>query len=201
MRSSRYALSVENDIELQQQQHYSPAFRSDRYDSAYGTAPSSPSNSQPNHNDHYSSTSSLHEQSSKKSSYSSNNDFDSFYNNRRHTHAFQRTSSPSSSTFHNNNNNNNKNNDDDDDDTYRSIQHVQLKREQDGSVEGIAIQIEQSHNTDGFVERRRTCMQACGVRRRTTILPPESSSSSNTNRFAYDQPWLHYRTNSTPSFT
>ncbi|CAF2534207.1 unnamed protein product [Rotaria sp. Silwood2] len=201
--SSRYALSVENDIELQQQQFYSPSFRDNRYDSAYGTAPSSPNSSQQNHHDHYFSTSSLHEQPSKKYSYPSSNEFGSFYNNRRHTHAFQRTSSPhpsSSSTFDNNNNSNN-----DDDDTYRSVQHVQLKREQDGSLEGIAIQIEQSHNTDGMIDRRRTCMQACGIRRRTTILPPRSPSSSstasNTDQFSYDQPWLYCRTNSTPSFT
>ncbi|CAF0760369.1 unnamed protein product [Rotaria sp. Silwood1] len=198
--SSRYALSVENDIELQQQQFYSPSFRDTRYDSAYGTAPSSPNSSYHNHHDHYFSTTSLHEQPSKNYSFPSSNEFGSFYNNRRHTHAFHRTSSPppsSSSTLHNNNSNN------DNEDTYRSVQHVQLKREQDGSLEGIAIQIEQSYNTDGMIDRRRTCMQACGVRRRTTILPPRSpsSSTSNTDRFSYDQPWLYYRANSTPSFT
>lgn len=66
----------------------------------------------------------------------------------------------------------------------------------------MAIQIEQSHNTDGMIERRRTCVEACGVRRRTTVLPPQpSSSSSNTDRSSNDQPWLYSRTNSTPSFT
>ncbi|CAF4213029.1 unnamed protein product, partial [Rotaria magnacalcarata] len=101
----------------------------------------------------------------------------------------------------NNNNNNNKSNDNED--TYRSVQHVQLKCEQDGSLEGTAIQIEQSHNTEGMMERRRTCMQACGVRRRTTIISPRSptSSTSSTDGFSYDQPWLYYRANSTPSFT
>ncbi|CAF0922056.1 unnamed protein product [Rotaria sordida] len=205
--SSRYALSVENDIELQQQRFYSPSFRDNRYDSAYGTAPSSPNSSQQNHPNHYFSASSLNEQPSKKYSHPSSNEFGSFYDNRRHTHAFHRTSSPlpsSSSTFHNNNNNNNNSNNDNED-TYRSVQHVQLKREQDGSLEGIAIQIEQSYNTDGKVDRRRTSMQACGVRRRTTILssksPSSSTSASNTDRFSYDQPWLYYRTNSTPSFT
>ncbi len=182
---------MENDIELQQQQFYSPNFRGDRYDSAYGTAPSSPSSSLNPPPHHYSSASALHEQPSKKFSYSSYNDFSSFSDNRRHTHTFHRTSSP---TFQNNNNDNN--------DTYRSVQHVQLKREQDGSLEGVAIQIEQSHNTDGMIERRRTCVQACGVRRRTTVLPPQpSSSSSNTDRSSNDQPWLYSRTNSTPSFT
>ncbi len=78
-----------------------------------------------------------------------------------------------------------------------------MKCEQDGSLQGVAIQIEQSHKTDGMIERRRTCMQACGVRRRTTILPPRSpssSSSSNTERLSNDQPWLFSRTHSTPSF-
>ncbi|CAF3412379.1 unnamed protein product [Rotaria socialis] len=204
--SSRYALSVENDIELQQQQFYSPRLLGDRFDSAYCTAPSSPSNLQQNH---YFSTSSLHEQPSTKCSYASKNEFGSFYNNRRHTHAFQRAHSPhlptppsssSSSNFHNNNNKNKSN---DNEDTYRSVQHVQLKREQDGSLEGIAIQVEQRHNTEGMMERRHTCMQACGVRRRTTIISPRSptSSTSNTDGFSYDQPWLYYRANSTPSFT
>jgi hypothetical protein len=85
------------------------------------------------------------------------------------------------------------------------VQHVQLKREQDGSLEGVAIQIEQSHNNDGIVERRRTCMQACGVRRRTVVLPPRPpsspASSSSADRSSNDQPWVYYRTNSTPSFT
>jgi hypothetical protein len=48
-------------------------------------------------------------------------------------------------------------------------------------------------------------VQACGVRRRTTVLPSRSpsstSSSSNTERLFNDQPWLYYRTTSTPSFT
>ncbi len=102
--------------------------------------------------------------------------------------------SPSSSpTFQNNNNNDNE-------DTYRSVQHVQMKCEQDGSLEGVAIQIEQSHKTDGMIERRRTCMQACGVRRRSTLLPPRCPSS-NTERSSNDRPWLYYRTHSTPSFT
>ncbi|CAM4780016.1 unnamed protein product [Rotaria magnacalcarata] len=200
--SSRYALSVENDIELQQQQFYSPRLFSNRFDSAYCTAPSSPSNLQQNH---YFSTSSLHEQPSAKCPYTSKNEVGSFYNNRRHTHAFQRAPSPllptppssssSSSNFHNNNNNNNKSNDNED--TYRSVQHVQLKCEQDGSLEGTAIQIEQSHNTEGMMERRRTCMQACGVRRRTTIISPRSptSSTSSTDGFSYDQPWLYYLKN------
>ncbi len=195
--SSRYALSVENDIELQQQQFYSPSFRGDRYDSAYGTAPSSPSSSLHNHPDHYSSTSSLHDQSSKKFFYSSHNDFGSFYNNRRYIHAFNEASSRSPSSSPTSNNNDNE-------DKYRSVQHVQLKQEQDGTLEGVAIQIEQSHKTDGMIERRRTCMQACGVRRRATMLPPKSpssSSSSNTEQSSNDQPWLYYRTNSTPSFT
>ncbi len=64
----------------------------------------------------------------------------------------------------------------------------------------MAIQIEQSHKTDGMIERRRTCMQACGVRRHVTMLPPKSPSS-NTEQSSNDQPWLYYRTNSTPSFT
>lgn len=182
---------MENDIELQQQQFYSPSFRTDRYDSAYGTAPSSPSsslNNPPPQSDHYSSTSSLHEQPSKKFSFNSSNDFGSFYNQRRHTHAFNRTTSPS--------------NPNDNEDTYQSIQHVQLKREQDGSLQGVSIQIEQSHNNDGTTERRRTCMQACGVRRRTTLLPPRPPPSpSSTDRSSDGQSWMHYRTNSTPSFT
>ena len=106
--------------------------------------------------------------------------------------------SPSSSpTFPNNTNNN------DNEDSYRSIQHVQLKQEEDGSLEGVAIQIEQSHKTDGMIERRRTCVQACGVRRRTTNLPPRppSSSSTTTDQSFNDHPWLYYRTHSTPSFT
>ena len=101
-KSSRYALSVENDIELQQQQFYQPSFRNDRYDSAYGTAPSSPSSSQHNPTEHYSSTSSLHDPFSRKPFRPSQHQFGSFYNNRRHTHAFQRTSSfspPSSSSL------------------------------------------------------------------------------------------------------
>ncbi len=79
-----------------------------------------------------------------------------------------------------------------------------MKREEDGSIEGVAIQIEQSHKTDGMMERRRTCMEACGVRRRTTMLPPRtppSSPSSNTERSSNDQPWIYYRTLSTPSVT
>lgn len=94
------------------------------------------------------------------------------------------------------------NNNNNDEDTYRSIQHVQLKREQDGSVEGVSIQIEQSHNNDGITERRRTCMQACGVRRRTTVLPPRPPPSpSNPDRSSDGQSWLYYRTHSTPTFT
>lgn len=75
-----------------------------------------------------------------------------------------------------------------------------MKREIDGSVEGVAIQIEQSHKTEGMIERRRTCMQACGVRRRTTIISPRPSAT-NTDGFSFDKPWLYYRTYSTPSFT
>ena len=40
---------------------------------------------------------------------------------------------------------------------------------EDGTLEGVAIQIEQSHSNDGMIDRRRTCVQACGVRRRTTV--------------------------------
>lgn len=200
--STRYALSVENDVELQQQRFYSPSFRADRYDSAYGTAPSSPSNPLKNQSNHYSSTSSLHEQSSKRFTYPSNDDFGSFYNNRRHTHAFRSTSSspPPSTTY----SYQNLHNSDENEDTYHSLQHVQLKQQQDGSIEGVAIKIEQSHKSDGLTERRHTSVQACGVRRRTTQLPPRpppSSSSYNTDRSSNDQSWLSYRTISTPSFT
>lgn len=56
-----------------------------------------------------------------------------------------------------------------------------------------------------MIERRRTCMQACGVRRRATMLPPKStpssSSSSNTERSSNGQPWTYFRTHSTPTFT
>lgn len=161
--STRYALSVENDIELQQQRFYSPSFRVDRYDSAYGTAPSSPSNPLRNQSNHYSSTSSLHEQTSKRFTYPPNDDFGSFYNNRRHTHAFRSTSSspppPSSSTTYSHQNIHNTN---ENEDTYRSLQHVQLKQQEDGSIEGVAIQIEQSHKNDGITERRHTCVQEIG---------------------------------------
>jgi hypothetical protein len=75
----------------------------------------------------------------------------------------------------------------DDEDKSQSIEHIQLKRDQDCSLEGVAIQIEQ----------RRTSMQACGVRRRTTDLPLQRS---NTDRLSNDYPWLYHRTNSTPSF-
>ena len=147
----------------------------------------------------------------KKFFYSSNNDFGSFSNNRRHTHAFnQKSSSRSPSPTFNNNNNYNNNNDNEE--SYRSVQHVQLKRDEDGSLEGVAIQIEQSHKNDGMIERRRTCMQACGVRRRTTMLPPRSPSSAssssktpppttNTDRSSNDQSWLTYRPHSMTSST
>ena len=87
----------------------------------------------------------------------------------------------------------------DNEDTYQSVQHVQLKREQDGSLEGVAIQIEQSQKTEGTMKQSRTCVEACGVRRRTTAIPPRSPSS-NTTRLSNDRPWLYYRTTSSPSF-
>ena len=116
-----------------------------------------------------------------------------------HSHEYHRTSSPSSSSSSSNFRTNG--NDNDNEDTYRSVQHVELKHQQDGSLEGVAIQIEQSHNTDGRIERRRTCMQACGVRRRTMILYPETSSSLSTDMFPSDSSCPYYRPNSTPTFT
>lgn len=76
-----------------------------------------------------------------------------------------------------------------------------MKREEDGTIEGVAIQIEQSNKTDGMIQRRRTCMEACGVRRRTTMLPPKSPSSSNSQGSSNGQSWNYFRTHSTPSFT
>ncbi|CAF0833207.1 unnamed protein product [Adineta steineri] len=86
----------------------------------------------------------------------------------------------------------------DNDDTYQSIQHVQLQREQDGSLKGLSIQLEKSQQNDGIIEQRRTCMEAYGIRRKPNALPYRSPS--NTERFSHDYPWLYYRANSSPSF-
>ena len=75
----------------------------------------------------------------------------------------------------------------DNEDTYQSVQHVHLKREEEGS----SIQIEQSQKNDGIIEERRTCIEACGVRRKTAVLPARSSNV---------YPWIYHRANSTPSF-
>jgi hypothetical protein len=105
-------------------------------------------------------------------------------------HRASSSSSSSSPTFPPSNDN---------EDSYRSVQHVQLKREEDGSLEGVAIQIEQSHTTEGPIQQSRTCVEACAVRRRTTGIPPQSSSSNSTES-SNDQPWLYYRATSSPSF-
>ena len=107
------------------------------------------------------------------------------HNHRHQTYSFPRAPSPSFPA-------------NDNEDAFRSISYVQLKREQDGSLEGIAIQIEQSHQTNGKIQRRRTCMESCGVRRRATILPPRCPSSTR-DRSSNDQSGLCYRTNSTPA--
>lgn len=180
-------MSADHDIEIQQQNFYRPGFPDERYDSAYGTAPSSPSIAESNHQDQFSSNSSIPCSPIKKYAHSSDPMSGSFYQNRRHTHSFHRVSSPLSDSNH-----------DPDEDMYRSVQQVQVKREEDGSIEGIAIQIEQSKKTEGFVKQSRTCVEACGIRRRTTIIPPQTSAFTQTRSFN-DQPWLYYRTTSSPS--
>lgn len=184
--SSRYALSVDHDVELQQQKFYrTTAFRDDRYDSAYGTAPSSPSASESQQSDNYSSTSSLPHSVNRQNSNSTNFGSNSFENNRRHTHSFDRTSFDSSS--------------DPNEDSYRSVKHVQMKRDENGTIEGVAIQLEQSQKTFGSIKQSRTCVEACAVRRRTTIIPPQSPTT-HSSRLYDDRPWLYHRTSSSPSF-
>lgn len=182
--SSRYALSVENNVELQRHQFYSPTSRGEPSESSSSNASSSPIPSSPSPPDH-SLTVALHDPSFRKRGCSINNGSGSFHQSRAHTHSFPRTSSPIFSNT-------------DGEDAFRSISYVQLKREQDGSLEGIAIQIEQSQQTHGKIQRRRTCMESCGVRRRATILPPRCPSSHR-ERSSNDQPGLCYRTNSTPA--
>ncbi|UJR35504.1 hypothetical protein I4U23_028258 [Adineta vaga] len=182
--SSRYALSVENNVELQQQQYYSPTSCSENYDNSPATTISSPNRSSPNPPDHSLSVA-LHDPSFKRRSCPINNGSGTFHNHRHQNYSFPRNTSPS---FQNNDN----------EDAFRSISYVQLKREQDGSLEGIAIQIEQSQQTNGKVQRRRTCMESCGVRRRATILPPRCPSSTR-ERSSNDQCGLSYRNNSTPA--
>jgi hypothetical protein len=101
---------------------------------------------------------------------------------RRHTHTLYPTSF-----------NDNK-------DTYKSTEHVQLKKEQTGSLEDLSIQIEQSKKNDGIIQRHRTSMQSCEIRRRISGLPVRSSSSLNKDRLSKNYPWFFHRTNSTPSF-
>ncbi|CAF1143784.1 unnamed protein product [Didymodactylos carnosus] len=210
--SSRYALSVENDIELQQQQYYKPtsqlSCRNERFDSAYGTAPPSPTSST---NDKPSCSSlSLHDTNNNLEEtldFGLINKFsdplkrlsttnDTFFNNRRHTHTYDSTSTDDQQEQQQSNNSDN-------DDTYHCIQHVQLKHDDWGGVEGVAVQAERSTSTtnDGNIERKRTTFEACGVRRRTTMFPSASSNSTTHESSTLQQPsWLHYRTTSTPSF-
>ncbi|CAF1121318.1 unnamed protein product [Adineta steineri] len=186
--STRYALSIENNVELQQQQYFSPNFRGERYDSRYGTVSNLPNISIESPLDNHSlSLTALNEQPSKKRAYPLSNGCGSFNNNRQ-PQTQPTLPRPLSPNFPNN----------DPEDAFRSISYVQLKREQDGSLEGIAIQIEQSQQTNGKVQRRRTCMESCGVRRRTTILPPRCPSS-NRDRSLNDPPGISYRPNSSPA--
>ncbi|CAF1679206.1 unnamed protein product [Adineta ricciae] len=182
--SSRYALSVENNPELQQQRFYSPTSRNENLNNSTGTTSSSPNRTSPSSLDRALPVA-LHDPSFRKRSCPINNGSGAFHNHRHQTYSFPRASSPSFPA-------------NDNEDAFRSISYVQLKREQDGSLEGIAIQIEQSHQTNGKIQRRRTCMESCGVRRRATILPPRCPSSTR-DRSSNDQAGLCYRTNSTPA--
>ncbi|UJR10434.1 hypothetical protein I4U23_014638 [Adineta vaga] len=76
------------------------------------------------------------------------------------------------------------------DETYHSVQHVQLKREEDGSSKGLSIQFEKSHHNDGIIDQRRTCMEAIGMRRNLT----------NQGRSSNDYPWVYYQTDLSPSY-
>ncbi|CAF0819757.1 unnamed protein product [Didymodactylos carnosus] len=210
--STRYALSVENDIELQQQQYYKPTSqsspRAERYDSAYVTEPPSPISPT---NDKLSYSSSFLNDTNNNLQETSDFDLtvkmsnplkqsntinDNIFHNRRHTYTYNNTSTNYQQEQQQSNNNDN-------DDTYHCIQHVQLKHDNSGIVEGVALQAEQSTSTtnDGNIERKRTMLQASGFRRRTTMFPSTSSNFSPYTTSSSQPPsWLYYRTTSTPSF-